>query len=65
MRSAAVGVWLRRGSRHEREQDCGIAHFIEHMLFKGTPSIPAGELELRQGDFGSALVRAVRPVHWC
>ncbi len=36
VRSVAVGVWLKRGSRHERPDQTGISHFIEHMVFKGT-----------------------------
>ena len=36
VRSVAVGVWLKRGSRHEKEDVSGISHFIEHMVFKGT-----------------------------
>ena len=36
VRSVAVGIWLRRGSRHEQRGKGGIAHFIEHMVFKGT-----------------------------
>jgi len=36
VRSLAVGVWMRLGSRHESEENHGIAHFIEHLLFKGT-----------------------------
>jgi len=36
VRSVAVGVWLQRGSRHERVEETGISHFIEHMVFKGT-----------------------------
>jgi predicted Zn-dependent peptidase len=36
VRSAAVGVWLMRGSRHEAEEVSGVSHFIEHMVFKGT-----------------------------
>ena len=34
--SLALGVWVRRGSRHETPDETGIAHLIEHMLFKGT-----------------------------
>ena len=33
---SSVGVWLTRGSRHEPAEPSGIAHFVEHMLFKGT-----------------------------
>ncbi|WP_417587020.1 M16 family metallopeptidase [Pararhodobacter oceanensis] len=34
--SAAVGVWVTAGARHERSEQNGIAHFLEHMAFKGT-----------------------------
>jgi len=34
--SAAVGIWVAAGARHEREDQNGIAHFLEHMAFKGT-----------------------------
>lgn len=44
VRSAAIGVWLLRGSRHESDADAGIAHFVEHMLFKGTESRSACDL---------------------
>jgi predicted Zn-dependent peptidase len=36
VRSVSVGVWLTRGSRHEPADRAGIAHLVEHMLFKGT-----------------------------
>ncbi|EFM13111.1 peptidase M16 domain protein [Paenibacillus curdlanolyticus YK9] len=35
-RSVSFGIWVKTGSRHENEQDNGVSHFIEHMLFKGT-----------------------------
>lgn len=44
VRSAAIGVWLVRGSRHESDADSGIAHFVEHMLFKGTHRRTARDL---------------------
>lgn len=34
--SASIGVWVSRGARHERADQNGIAHFLEHMAFKGT-----------------------------
>jgi predicted Zn-dependent peptidase len=37
LRSATVGVFLSAGGRHERLEQNGIAHFLEHMAFKGTP----------------------------
>ena len=36
--SVAVGVFVSSGSRHETAKTAGISHFIEHMLFKGTPT---------------------------
>jgi len=36
VRSVSIGVWVRCGSRYENEDINGTAHFIEHMLFKGT-----------------------------
>ena len=34
--SASIGVWVAAGGRHETPQQNGIAHFLEHMAFKGT-----------------------------
>ncbi|HEV2092736.1 MAG TPA: pitrilysin family protein [Rubrobacter sp.] len=39
--SVSLGVWIRAGSRDEREEVAGITHLMEHMLFKGTPELDA------------------------
>jgi predicted Zn-dependent peptidase len=39
--SVSLGVWIRAGSRDERDEVAGISHLMEHMLFKGTPSMNA------------------------
>jgi predicted Zn-dependent peptidase len=44
VRSVCIGVWLTRGSRHEPPEHAGIAHFVEHMLFKGTKTRSAQEI---------------------
>ncbi len=44
VRSAAIGITCRAGSRHETDQEGGITHFIEHMLFKGTKSRNAKQI---------------------
>ncbi|MGI6028390.1 MAG: M16 family metallopeptidase [Candidatus Heteroscillospira sp.] len=44
VRSAAVGVWIGVGSRFEQKNEGGYAHFIEHLLFKGTSSHTAAQL---------------------
>jgi predicted Zn-dependent peptidase len=36
--SVTAGVWVKMGSRHEPKRLCGVSHFIEHLLFKGTPT---------------------------
>jgi len=36
VRSVAIGVWVKSGSRHEQAAQTGLSHFIEHMVFKGT-----------------------------
>ncbi|HEY4045524.1 MAG TPA: pitrilysin family protein [Acidobacteriaceae bacterium] len=36
IRSVAMGVWVKAGSRHELPEVNGISHFVEHMVFKGT-----------------------------
>ena len=41
VRSVALGIWVGVGSRFEREEQSGISHFIEHLLFKGTPDYSA------------------------
>ena len=46
LKSISLGVWLKKGSRHEREADNGISHFIEHLVFKGTMKRSAQEIAL-------------------
>jgi len=41
VRSVSLGVWVDVGSRDESETEVGMSHFIEHLLFKGTPSLDA------------------------
>ncbi|MBL28344.1 MAG: peptidase M16 [Rhodospirillaceae bacterium] len=36
-------VWYRIGAADEPEGESGVAHFLEHLMFKGTPSVPAGQ----------------------
>ena len=38
-------MWYRVGARNERPGITGISHWVEHMLFKGTPDIPKGEMD--------------------
>jgi predicted Zn-dependent peptidase len=38
VRSATVGMWVTVGSRDETAAQAGCSHFLEHLLFKGTPA---------------------------
>ena len=42
---ASCCVWYRVGARNETIGTTGISHWVEHMLFKGTPQIPKGEMD--------------------
>src|SRR5262245_21607982 len=52
VRSATMGIWVRSGSRHERDDLSGIAHFIEHTLFKGTRNRTAREIAVESDAIG-------------
>jgi predicted Zn-dependent peptidase len=55
VRSVSLGVWLSRGSRHETDEESGIAHFVEHMLFKGTATRTAEEIAQAVDSIGGQL----------
>ena len=55
VRSAAVGIWVGVGSRYEKAGEEGSAHFIEHMLFKGTKKSTAAELAGRMDAIGGQI----------
>ncbi len=55
VRSVTVGAWLTRGSRHESAAESGIAHFVEHMLFKGTASRSARDIAQTIDAIGGQL----------
>jgi len=44
---AGLWIWYRVGSRNEVSGITGISHWVEHMLFKGTPDFPRGEIDRR------------------
>jgi predicted Zn-dependent peptidase len=55
VRSISIGVWLTRGSRHETSEQGGIAHFVEHMLFKGTATRTAEDIAQAIDSIGGQL----------
>lgn len=44
VRSAALGIWVSTGSAHENDDNSGVSHFIEHMMFKGTEKRSARQI---------------------
>jgi predicted Zn-dependent peptidase len=55
VRSVAMGVWMRAGSRHEVAELNGISHFVEHMVFKGTKSRTAQRIAREVDAIGGNL----------
>jgi predicted Zn-dependent peptidase len=55
VRSVSIGVWLTRGSRHEPTEHAGIAHFVEHMLFKGTENRTQEDIAQQVDSIGGQL----------
>lgn len=53
--SAAVGLWVTAGGRHERPAQNGIAHFLEHMAFKGTKRRSALQIAEEIEDVGGYI----------
>lgn len=55
LRSVAMGVWIKSGSRCESAEANGISHFVEHMLFKGTRSRSAQHIAREMDSIGGNL----------
>ncbi len=52
---ATCWIWYRVGSRNERAGQTGLSHWVEHMLFKGTPNMPVGSLDRLVARNGGAF----------
>ncbi|WP_438986782.1 M16 family metallopeptidase [Marivivens donghaensis] len=55
LKSASIGVWVLAGGRHERIEQNGIAHFLEHMAFKGTANRTALQIAEQIEDVGGYI----------
>lgn len=53
--SVSIGIWVTTGSRHESAETSGIAHFIEHLLFKGTQKRTALDIAREIDSVGGVL----------
>ena len=65
VRSVSLGVWLKRGSRHEPAPINGISHFIEHLVFKGTETRTAKEIALAMDSVGGQMDAFTSKEHTC
>ena len=54
-RSCTIGVWVRAGSTTETEEENGVSHFIEHMLFKGTEKRSAKQIAIDTDNIGGQV----------
>jgi predicted Zn-dependent peptidase len=55
VRSVALGLWVRTGSRNETPAQAGVSHFLEHLLFKGTARFSAIEISECFDGLGAAV----------
>ncbi len=55
VRSISIGVWVKSGTRNENERCNGVAHFLEHMMFKGTEKRTALEIARSLESVGGYL----------
>jgi predicted Zn-dependent peptidase len=55
VRSVAIGLWVRVGSRFEAAPSAGVSHFIEHLLFKGTETRSAEDIARAIDSVGGTL----------
>ena len=65
LRSAAIGVFIKVGSRHESSSIAGASHFVEHMLFKGTERRSAREIAESFESIGGQLNAFTSREHTC
>ena len=55
VKSVSIGIFCKNGSANEREDEFGISHFIEHMLFKGTPTRNAYQIVKEMESLGAEI----------
>ena len=65
MKSVSVGIWVAVGGRHEPEEHCGISHFVEHLLFKGTKTRSAQRLAEEVEGVGGFINSYTTEDHTC
>ena len=51
--SAGIGFFVKTGARDETSAEAGLSHFLEHMMFKGTPTRSAVQINMDLGSLGA------------
>jgi len=65
MKTVSVGIWAAVGGRHEPESLCGISHFLEHLMFKGTKRRSARKITEAVEGLGGYLNAFTTEDHTC
>src|ERR1035437_11103777 len=55
VRSIAIGAWVRAASMHERREEMGVSHMLEHLVFKGTRNRSANAIASALESLGGSL----------
>ncbi|GBD24925.1 putative zinc protease [bacterium HR30] len=63
--SVTIGLWVENGSRHERPDQAGISHFLEHLFFKGTERRSAAQIAEEADSVGAVLNAFTGKEHTC
>jgi len=64
-RTVSLGIWINTGSRNENSQSNGCSHFVEHMLFKGTPTRTSRQISRQLDALGGASNAFTSREHTC
>ena len=64
-RSVSLGIWVESGSRHESDEQNGLSHFIEHLLFKGTERRSAAQIAEEMDAVGGVINAFTSKEHTC
>ena len=65
VRSIAIGAWVRAASMHERRDEMGVSHLLEHLVFKGTRNRSAKDIASALESLGGSLDAYTAREHTC
>ena len=65
VRSIAIGAWVRAASMHERREEMGVSHMLEHLVFKGTRNRSARAIASALESLGGSLDAYTAREHTC